>query len=37
MEILGHSQIAITANRYTHAGAKVIDEAGEAFERAFGP
>ncbi len=36
MEILGHSQVAITLNRYTHVPTVLMEEAAKAMDRAIG-
>ena len=36
MDVLGHSQIAVTLNTYTHVMPSLVDEAAEAMDRALG-
>lgn len=36
MEQLGHSQVALTLNRYTHVPSALMEEAAKAMDRALG-
>ena len=36
MDVLGHSQIAVTLNTYTHVMPSLVDEAAKAMDRALG-
>lgn len=36
MDVLGHSQMAVTLNTYTHVTASLLDEAADAMDRALG-
>lgn len=36
MDVLGHSQIAVTLNTYTHVMPSLIDEAADAMDCALG-
>lgn len=36
MDVLGHSQIAVTLNTYTHVMPSLVDEAADAMDRALG-